>query len=73
MWENKLQLFTGGVCSLFINNIAGLGFPSQGHSLHAGGTIAAVNAKVPDQIFKRSENARMGIYVNDKLESRLEV
>jgi len=66
--------------SLYMKKISDLGFPAQQfglHSLRAGGTTAAANAKVPDRIFKRhgrwkSENAKDG-YVKDSLESRLMV
>ena len=65
---------------LFRKKLANLGF-SPGefglHSLRAGGTTAAANAKVPDWMFKRhgrwkSENAKDG-YVKDDVRSRLEV
>jgi len=56
----------------FVANLFGL------HSLRAGGATAAVNAGVPDQLFKRhgrwrSENAKDGYIRKDSLESRLRV
>ena len=56
-----------------VHNISSIGT----HSLRSGGATAAVNAGVPDRLFKRhgcwaSESAKDG-YVQDSLSSRLSV
>ena len=65
---------------LLLEKISSLGMDPKlfgMHSLPAGGATAAVNAGVPDRLFKRhgrwkSESAKDG-YVKDSVESRLEV
>ena len=80
MLRSAGSLSYGRVSELFKLKLSELGYPAAKYGLHslcAGGATAAVNARVPDRLFKRhgrwkSEITKDG-YVNDSVQTRLSV